>query len=848
MTRKHCTSRVHEIFDLIGKLAPIVAAMKLDLHTLVTLKLNWDDHIPDNLRNVWKDHFEMMKEIKHIKYKRAIVPEDAVNLDINTLDFGDASSEMACVAIYARFLRRNGEYSCQLVLGRTKLIPENTTQPRAETTALVMCAHSGEVVRKALEKFHIGHIKFGDSQIALYWMMNEERPLKKWVRNRVIEIRRLTDLSDWRYIKSKQMIADIGTRRGCTPNDVKPGSTWIGGFNWMKYDESRFPSIKLELMNLSNDDLKAAKKEISPVEPTFITYEDENGLIRHVGEKTKDMYKFSKYVIDPNRYSQFSKVVNQLTLVYKFIRLFKAVGSISKLKATVLGGIADWKLVTAQNEDTLSAKNYYYRKATAEIKQFHKKKLKQFKEKDGILYFTGRLLPTDVNVVTPLAETMKDLKQITFSVPAIEKHSPLAYAITNDIHWNHEVVKHRGVELMWRYVLMEVYIIEGRDLVKKLKKCCERCRYLNLKTIEVAMGPLPEYQFTIAPSFYVTQMDIAGPFKSYCQHNRRSTIKIWLLVFCCTTTSAIKIKIMEDYSTLAFVHAFIRFSSDAGYPKKLLIDEGSQLVKGCESMKLDFHDIKQQIYRDVKAEFEMCPVGGHNVNGKVERKIKEVKESLERYMNNERMSIIQWETMSSKVANAINDLPIALKNHVSDFDVLDLITPNRLLLGRNNHRSPDGDMILTDDPDKILVENNKIYRAWFENWLVSCVPNIIEQPKWFKTEYHIKVGDIVLFTKKECVSPTYQYGMVSEVRPGADGIIRKVVVTYRNASEGVDRTTTRSVRTLVVIHRVDELNIHQELHEMSKDADVLFSTSHQCNDVRMTVSSAGECSTNVQFL
>ena len=54
--------------------------------------------------------------------------------------------------------------------------------------------------------------------------------------------------------------------------------------------------------------------------------------------------------------------------------------------------------------------------------------------------------------------------------------------------------------------------------------------------------------------------------------------------------------------------------------------------------------------------------------------------------------------------------------------------------------------------------------------------------------------------------------MVSEVRPGADGIIRKIVVTYRNASEGVDRTTTRSVRTLVVIHRVDELNIHQELH------------------------------------
>ena len=37
------------------------------------------------------------------------------------------------------------------------------------------------------------------------------------------------------------------------------------------------------------------------------------------------------------------------------------------------------------------------------------------------------------------------------------------------------------------------------------------------------------------------------------------------------------IKVMEDYSAISFVQAFIRFSSDAGYPKMLLIDEGSQL-------------------------------------------------------------------------------------------------------------------------------------------------------------------------------------------------------------------------------------------------------------------------------
>ena len=60
LTRRHCTSKVAEIFDITGKITPIVAAMKMDLQELVTRKLDWDDAIPDNLRPLWKSHFELM--------------------------------------------------------------------------------------------------------------------------------------------------------------------------------------------------------------------------------------------------------------------------------------------------------------------------------------------------------------------------------------------------------------------------------------------------------------------------------------------------------------------------------------------------------------------------------------------------------------------------------------------------------------------------------------------------------------------------------------------------------------------------------------------------------------------
>lgn len=108
LTRRHCASKVSEIFDLAGKVTPITASMKLDLRELVTRRLQWDDVLPEDLRALWLSNFEMIQELRNLRYKRTIVPEDAVSLEINTIDFADASTSLACVAIYARILRRNG--------------------------------------------------------------------------------------------------------------------------------------------------------------------------------------------------------------------------------------------------------------------------------------------------------------------------------------------------------------------------------------------------------------------------------------------------------------------------------------------------------------------------------------------------------------------------------------------------------------------------------------------------------------------------------------------------------------------------------------------------------------------
>ena len=274
---------------------------------------------------------------------------------------------------------------------------------------------------------------------------------------------------------------------------------------------------------------------------------------------------------------------------------------------------------------------------------------------------------------------------------------------------------------------------------------------------------------------------------------------------------------MEDYSADAFLMAFERFACRFSYPKRLLPDPGSQLVKGCQDMVISFSDIKHQLSIEHGVDFELSPVGAHYVHGKVERKIQTIKKSLSTSVHNKRLSILQWETLVQQVSNNINNMPIGLGNKVDMLENLDILSPNRLILGRNNNRAPTAPLEIVSDIRKIIEHNNKIFDVWFKEWLTSYVPSLVEQPKWFQTERNVAIGDVVLFLKSEKeFDRQYQYGIVVKTLEGKDGIVREVEVQYRNPGEKKKRTTTRGARDLVVIHHVDELGISAELAELAQ--------------------------------
>ena len=123
---------VVEVFDPLGRVAPLVSGMKLDIHELHARKLGWDDKLPDKLRNIMVSNFELMQEIANIKFNRAVVPIDAKNLNIETIATRDASKDLICVAIYARFERNNGWFLCQLIFARSIIVSAEISLLRKE--------------------------------------------------------------------------------------------------------------------------------------------------------------------------------------------------------------------------------------------------------------------------------------------------------------------------------------------------------------------------------------------------------------------------------------------------------------------------------------------------------------------------------------------------------------------------------------------------------------------------------------------------------------------------------------------------------------------------------------------
>ena len=279
--------------------------------------------------------------------------------------------------------------------------------------AAAINAATGFVVKKAYGPYHKDSIQLSDSMVALHWISSTTRRLKTFIRSLVIEVNRLTDVKKWRYIESSKMPADIGTRKGATLSDVNQDSPWINGLPLMVEDERDLPVQTIEEIKLNQLELAEAEKEKIVFKAFHTNNQQVPAFEASTFDKVKSRYDFSRYVIDPNRFS-FSIVLRIFTLVLTFIKIVdknipkvqnmtlfhhKSPGDLPDALKCRLGKYTPIDTSSGNivlTDEMLKASFYYFSlKATLEAKHFlgKGKYRNDTVEVDGVLYFSGRILP-----------------------------------------------------------------------------------------------------------------------------------------------------------------------------------------------------------------------------------------------------------------------------------------------------------------------------------------------------------------------------------------------------------------------------------------------------------------------
>ena len=319
--------------------------------------------------------------------------------------------------------------------------------------------------------------------------------------------------------------------------------------------------------------------------------------------------------------------------------------------------------------------------------------------------------------------------------------------------------------------------------------------------IEKELADFPDARTTVCPPFYYIQADIAMSFKAKPRNHVKQTFPCHALVIVCLTTSATSIMVLDGLTTETVVQALERHASRYGMPGMIFVDSGTQLEK-LKDTKFDLRAVDGARYREMTFKVTVATPKAHEQMGRVERKIRVLRDMLEKLSSTTECcnTLIGWETVFARIASQVDDLPIARGSASASTDLgWEIITPNRLKLGRNNHRNLDGEIVLDNSPQVQLDRNREIFEGWYTLFLDRLHLLV---PRAGRTEgQRVKLGDVVLFIFHD--SPMMKYnvwklGIVVE-------LISDYTVLLRYSLAGAtQKFIRRSIRHLCIIQPADE--------------------------------------------
>ncbi|CAG4981781.1 unnamed protein product [Parnassius apollo] len=281
--------------------------------------------------------------------------------------------------------------------------------------------------------------------------------------------------------------------------------------------------------------------------------------------------------------------------------------------------------------------------------------------------------------------------------------------------------------------------------------------------------------------FTHTGSDFAGPFKVTLTRGRgiRST-KAYVCIFVCLTTRAVHIELVGDLSTAGFMGAFKRFLSRRGPVSKLYSDNGTNYV-GAKRILSELHELLASKYynsefahilAENRIEWSLNVPAASHFGGYWETNIKSLKSHLYRVIGDQILSFEELSTVLAQIECVMNSRPLC-RTLSSDPSEPLALTPAHFLTLTPLRYLPAADM----DENRLSISTrhkllDRLVQSFWKRWRMEYLHTLQSRQKWNTATEPLAVGTVVVLTKENTPPLHWPLGIVEEVFPGSDGVIR----------------------------------------------------------------------------
>ena len=828
-SRRAVASKVAELFDPIGIVEPVRLQLKIFLAELKGFE--WDETLSLETQKKWTERLSLLSLPNNVQVPRFVgLPESSDTEHMRLICLSDAGKLAGGVAIYAGFRQPSGNFSCQLLTAKSRLL--DATVPRNELSAIMHMTDLALKVKRVLGPKVKEVVYATDSTIALAWCHNTTLKLRLFVYNRVEAIRRMVQwtLEDNSlpifHISGEFNLADWVTKiKPLALDDINSESPWQKGLPWMLLPTNQLPVTPFSKIKISEENSRDVSQECHN-EPYFLAPENNAHPIlaelfppRESEDTAASCHTISgdpigrkPFFIDIISLGWF-RARRLLACLLKALRTWKhnALHKSNLAQCLKCKGVLDQELhVTELEVDAI----LFSHESAMIRKIIPNKKLDRFYLDQGIFYYRGRF---DENNIFSRADLdgveFLDAPECLGRKPVVLADSEIFFAYLVAVHMI--ITPHSGNAATTRQIARRMFVpSNAQRMIQKLRNDCSKCQIILKKTVEVEMKKHHFARTMLAPVFYNSMIDIAYGFPGQAYLNARKRIEIYALVIVCILSGATEILALEGLETQNVVQALERHSARHGVPAHIFIDNGTQL-KALKTANFKLQDVHTHVFESMGMKISVSNAKAHEERGRVERRIGIVRRTLEKLLVGmgppPAQTAMQWETLFAKIANSIDNLPLAKGNSDTQSHFgFEILTANRLKLGRNNFRSLAGEGIHVDMPDNIsrlLDRNRKLYHNWYQLFIDEIQDLNLRPPKWCKTTRQPVVGDILIFIMDDSAyhKNNCQWKLGKAISVSKDSITIEYYVNNQKASNLKPRTIVRNPRDTAILFSLNEL-------------------------------------------